>query len=312
MPSMPVWAWKIIRQVDVVNPHVPQPDAAVMTTISKLLKKPSVLTYHCDLQLPQGIVHYLANQGSHLANSISANLADRIVTNTLDYAENSPFLSKYLDKIHAIPPPIELSEVNPSVLKAFREKYGIQQNDRIIGMASRLATEKGVEYLVKALPTVIEKYPHLRVLFAGQYQDVLGEEAYSQKLAPLIKDLGEHWTFLGVLNSEEFSAFFHTAELTVLPSINSTESFGMVQVESMICGTPVISTDLPGVRQPVIMTGMGRSIPSRDAPALSQAILEVLDHPGEYRGDQQVVRNRFSPDSIAEQYEILFNQLIHD
>lgn len=312
MPSMPVWAWKIIRQVDVVNPHVPQPDAAVMTTISKLLKKPSVLTYHCDLQLPQGIVHYLANQGSHLANSISANLADRIVTNTLDYAENSPFLSKYLDKIHAIPPPIELSEVNPSVLKAFREKYGIQQNDRIIGMASRLATEKGVEYLVKALPTVIEKYPHLRVLFAGQYQDVLGEEAYSQKLAPLIKDLGEHWTFLGVLNSEEFSAFFHTAELTVLPSINSTESFGMVQVESMICGTPVISTDLPGVRQPVIMTGMGRSIPSRDAPALSQAILEVLDHPGEYRGDQQVVRDRFSPDSIAEQYEILFNQLIHD
>ena len=103
MPSMPVWAWKIIRQVDIVNPHVPQPDAAVMTMISKLLKKPSVLTYHCDLQLPQGIVHYLANQGSHLANSISATLADRIVTNTEDYAENSPFLSKYLDKIHAIP-----------------------------------------------------------------------------------------------------------------------------------------------------------------------------------------------------------------
>jgi glycosyltransferase involved in cell wall biosynthesis len=225
MPSMPIWAWKIIRQVDVVNPHVPQPDAAVMTIISKLLKKPSVLTYHCDLQLPQGIVHYLANQGSHLANSISANLADRIVTNTLDYAENSPFLSRYLDKIHAIPPPIELSEVTPSVLKAFRDKYGIQPKDRIIGMASRLATEKGVEYLVKALPTVIEKYPHLRVLFAGQYQDVLGEEAYSQKLAPLIMDLGEHWTFLGVLDSEEFSAFFHTAELTVLPSINSTESF---------------------------------------------------------------------------------------
>ena len=87
-----------------------------------------------------------------------------------------------------------------------------------------------MEYLVKALPPVIEKYPHLRVLFAGQFQDVLGEEAYSQKLAPLINDLGQHWTFLGVLDSKEFSAFFHTAELTVLPSINSTESFGMVQV----------------------------------------------------------------------------------
>lgn len=70
MPSMPVWAWKIIRQADVVNPHVPQPDAAVMTIIAKILGKPSVLTYHCDLQLPVGFIHYLANQGSHLANWI--------------------------------------------------------------------------------------------------------------------------------------------------------------------------------------------------------------------------------------------------
>lgn len=177
-------------------------------------------------------------------------------------------------------------------------------------MASRLATEKGVEFLVKALPQVLEKYPNARVLFAGQYQDVLGEDTYSQKLAPLIEELGDHWTFLGVLPSKEFSAFFHEAEVTVLPSINSTESFGMVQVESMTCGTPVISTDLPGVRQPVKMTGMGRTVPPRNAPALSQALIEILDHPNGYAGDPQAVKTRFSPSAIAEQYETLFNQLL--
>ena len=234
MPSMPLWAWKIIRQVDIVNPHVPQPDAAVMTTISKILGKPSVLTYHCDLQLPKGFVHYLANQGSHFANYISANYANAIVTNTLDYAESSSFLSNYLAKVHAIPPPIELYEITPEIITAFRAKYAIKPEQRIIGMASRLATEKGVEYLVKALPAVLEKFPTARVIFAGQYKNVLGEETYAQKLAPLIKELGEHWTFLGVLPAEEFSAFFHETEVTVLPSINSTESFGMVQVESMI------------------------------------------------------------------------------
>ena len=310
MPSMPIWAWKIIRQVDIVNSHVPQPDAAVMTTISRILRKPSVLTYHCDLQLPEGIIHYLANQGSHFANFVSARYADAIVTNTLDYAENSPFLSNYMGKVHAIPPPIELNEIDPTVLAAFREKNAIQEGQRIIGMASRLATEKGVEFLVKALPQVLEKYPNARVLFAGQYQDVLGEDTYSQKLAPLIEELGDHWTFLGVLPSKEFSAFFHEAEVTVLPSINSTESFGMVQVESMTCGTPVISTDLPGVRQPVKMTGMGRTVPPRNAPALSQALIEILDHPNGYAGDPQAVKTRFSPSAIAEQYETLFNQLL--
>jgi len=310
MPGMPVWAWKKIREVDIVNPHVPQPDAAVMATISKLIRKPSVLTYHCDLQLPQGIVHYLANQGSHLANSISAHYADAIVTNTIDYAENSPFLKNYLAKVHAIPPPIELNEIKPGVIEAFKTKYAIQPEQRIIGMASRLATEKGVEYLVKALPDVLEKYPTARVLFAGQYKDVLGEELYSQQLAPLINELGQHWTFLGVLPAEEFSAFFHETEVTVLPSINSTESFGMVQVESMTCGTPVISTDLPGVRQPVKMTGMGRTVPPRNAAALSQALIEILDHPNGFVGDQQSVKNRFSPSAIAKQYESLFNLLL--
>ena len=122
MPSMPIWAWKLIRQSDIINTHVPQPDAAVINSLGRLLGKPSVLTYHCDLQLPNGFIHYLANQGSHLANRISAKYADAIVTNTLDYAQNSPFLSRYLDKIHPIHPPIEIAPIGPDTIASFRQK----------------------------------------------------------------------------------------------------------------------------------------------------------------------------------------------
>ena len=310
MPSMPVWAWKLIRETDIINTHVPQPDAAVINSLGRLLGKPSVLTYHCDLQLPNGFVHYLANQGSHFANRISARYADAIVTNSLDYAQNSAFLSEYLDKIHSIPPPIELSPIQKDDISAFRQKNGIEPEQRIIGMAARLATEKGVEYLVQAMPAVLEQFPSARVLFAGQYQGVLGEERYAEKLSPLIRELGEHWKFLGILSPEEWSVFFHEAEVSVLPSINSTESFGMVQVESMFCGTPVISTDLPGVRQPVRMTGMGVSVPPKNPMALSEALIEILRSPNGYGGDQQDVINRFSPNSIAAQYESLFEQII--
>lgn len=310
MPGMPVWAWKLIRETDIINTHVPQPDAAVINSLGKLLGKPSVLTYHCDLQLPKGFIHYLANQGSHLANRISAKYANAIVTNTLDYARNSPFLSGYLDKVHPIPPPIELTKIKDDDISAFREKYEIEPEQRIIGMAARLATEKGVEYLVQAMPAVLAQYPTARVLFAGQYEGVLGEETYAQKLSPLIRELGKHWKFLGILSPKDWSVFFHEAEVTVLPSINSTESFGMVQVESMFCGTPVISTDLPGVRQPVMMTGMGLSVPSKNSVALSEALIEILRSPNGYGGDQQAVINQFSPNTIAAQYESLFQRIV--
>jgi glycosyltransferase involved in cell wall biosynthesis len=84
----------------------------------------------------------------------------------------------------------------------------------------------------------------------------------------------------------------------------------MVQVESITCGTPVISTDLPGVRQPVLTTGMGLTVPPRNASALSEALIEILDHPNGYGGNQQEVIDNFSPDTVAAQYEALFEQLV--
>ena len=87
-------------------------------------------------------------------------------------------------------------------------------------------------------------------------------------------------------------------------------SFGMVQVEAMSCGTPVVATDIPGVRQPVLSTGMGHSIPPRDAAALEKALIEVLNQRDEFRGNAQTIARRYAPDSIAKAYEDLFRELI--
>ncbi len=309
MPSMPLWAARLVRRADVVNVHVPQLDAALIASLGRLMGKPVVMTYHCDLRLPKGFVHFLANQGSHLANHLTARAATAIVTNTRDYAENSSFLRRYLGKVRVIPPAVEVAEADEAALRAFRRKYGLRPRQPVIGMLARLATEKGVEYLVQAMPRVLERFPEARVLYAGHHRNVLGEEAYARKLAPLIAELGEHWTFLGVLPQEEVAAFFRVCDVTVLPSLNSTESFGMVQVESMACGTPVVASDLPGVRQPVAMTGMGCTVPPGDAPALAEALVQVLEDPSRYRGDPAHVRLRFSPETIAAEYEALFSEL---
>jgi len=165
---------------------------------------------------------------------------------------------------------------------------------------------RGVEYLAQSLPLVLEKYPQARVLFVGPYQNVVGEEEYVRRLAPLIKQLGEHWSFLGVISPVEMAAFFHECEVTILPSINSTESYGLVQVESITCGTPVIASDLPGVRVPVTKTGMGRIVPAANSEELARSIIAVLENPQAYRGHPEKLVRFSTPESVAMEYETAF------
>ena len=310
MPSIPFRAWKEIRRADVVNLHVPQLDAAPISVISRLLGRPVVLTYQCDLRLPGGLINWLANLGSNLANRVSATMANVIVSTSRDYAENSRFLQGYRNKIQAVSPPVVLDQVGEEFIAKVRDRYGIRPEDQVIGMVARLAAEKGVEFLVRALPKVLEKHPRARVLYAGQHQNVMGEEAYAAMLAPLIEELGDRWKFLGLIPDDELTAFYHLCEVLVLPSTNSTEAFGMVQVEAMTCGTPVVASDMPGVRQPVLQTGMGKLFTLMDSESLAHSLIDVLDQPKEFVGDVPGITARYAPDSTAAAYEKIFEGLV--
>jgi glycosyltransferase involved in cell wall biosynthesis len=309
MPDMGVWATRLALSHDVLSIHLPQFDAPGITLRGRLLGKPAILTYHSDLSLPPTAFNRLANGVVNVANAAAASWADAIVAYTRDFAEHSPYLSRYLPKVRVIPPPVEVGNATPETVQAFRRTHHLEGH-KVIGMAARLATEKGVEYLLEAAPTILEKYPGTRFLFAGQYENVLGEDAYARRLAPLLTALGDRWTFLGVLQPDAMAAFFRSCDLTVLPSINSTESFGLVQIESMICGTPVVASGLPGVREPVRLTGMGKIIPLRDPSALAEAALEVLANRSKYVQPAGKIAEMFSPDATAIQYETLFREIM--
>ena len=96
----------------------------------------------------------------------------------------------------------------------------------------------------------------------------------------------------------------------VLPSINSTETFGLVQVEAALCGAPSVASALPGVRMPTKMTGMGLTVPPADAAALGDAICEVLAHREKYVRPRAPIAAQFSPDTTALMYEDLFESLL--
>ena len=307
---MPAFGWiasALALQHDAMSLHLPQFDASGLALRGRLLRQPVVLTYHCDLQLPPGAFNRLVNRVVDASNLAAGSLATALVAYTQDFADHSPYLSRFRSKVRVIPPPVEVASVPPDDARSFRERWNIR--GPVIGMAARLATEKGVEILLNALPRVLRAYPSARVLYAGQYENVLGEAAYARRLAPLFQRYRDHWTFLGTLNPKEMAAFFPNCDMIVVPSLNSTESFGLVQVEAMLCGTPSIASALPGVRQPVQQTGMGLVVPIGDSAALAEAIVQVLADRPRFVRPREEIAARFSTERTATEYEALFNEL---
>ena len=309
MPGFGPMAWKLALRTDIIHLHLPQFDAPGVALRGRMLRKPVVLTYHCDLQLPSGTFNKLVDQVVLNMNELAGKLSDAVVTYTRDYGENSPFLSQYIDqKLAIIPPPVTLDPVSDEALARFRGKYKLE-GQQIIGVSARLAAEKGVEVLLRALPSILEEFPNARVLHAGPYQDIIGEEAYAARLAPLFEKYRDHYTLLGTLQGEELAAFYASLDVLNISSLNSTESFGLVQIEAMRNGVPVAACNLPGVRQPVTMTGMGEVSPIGDHEALAGAIIRILRNRSHYLRDAQQISDSFDPLQTAADYLALFKSL---
>ncbi len=308
MPTLGIHATRLIRDHDVVSLHLPMFDAFGFAVRGRLFGKPTILTYHCDLQLPPGVFNRTVDGAVFGANYAAARLADRIVAYTDDYAAHSRLLRRFRHKITVIPPPVVMPAPMDEEVASFRREHELEGRTTI-GIAARFAAEKGIEHLIDAVPLLLPRFPDLKVLFAGPYEEVIGEESYRRRLAPRVEALGDHWRFLGTLSPESLPAFYGSLDALALISVNSTESFGLVQVEAMLCGTPVVTSDLPGVRQPVRVTGMGEVVPIADASALAEGLTAVLSEPERYHRSRNEIEQAYDLDVTVTSYEQLFEEL---
>ena len=311
----PAFGWsatKLVAEHDIVQLHLPQFDAPGVALRGRLFGKPTVLTYHCDLKLPPGLINRFINLVVKWQNNMAALLSNQVVTYTQDYADHSSYLSRYKFKLQAVLPPVELPSADQDALQAFVEAHQCAVRKPVIGMAARFAAEKGVEVLLDSLPVILRKYPAAQVLFAGQYENVMGEQTYYERLMPQIREYQStgHWTFLGNLNPVQMAAFYPALNVLVVPSLNSTEAFGLVQIEAMLNGVPCVPSALPGVRMPVQMHGMGRVSGIGNSASLAESILQILDEPDKYHGDVEAIRKAYDPQTTAAEYEKIFERLI--
>jgi glycosyltransferase involved in cell wall biosynthesis len=291
---------------DVLHLHSPAANAIPVSLLASALRVPIVITYHCDLQLPPSGGGGLVGMLARASEGFALDRADRVVTYTEDYARNTGPLAERLEKVGWVLPPVADPPGTGRAAAEVRKRYGIR-GQPVILFLGRFAEEKGLPVLLEAFARVRQRFPQAVVLLAGARQ-VPGETVW-ERVAPLAADPSSGVLAPGIVPPAEIADLFAVSDVLALPSINATESFGLVQVEAMLSGVPVVASDLPGVRQPVRLTGMGAIARIGDAEDLARRLLEVLASPGRYRRDAAAIRATFPPERTLDFYEELYRSV---
>ncbi len=300
---------RLLQTHDVFHRHVPGLlDAYISTRLAKGMGKPVLITHHCDIFLPFGLLNDAIEAAMHTELRYAGALADRIITYSEDYAAYSRFLSLYRHKVEAVYPPIAIGRPDDQRAQAWRERLGLT-GKKLVGYSGRFSADKGGDVLLRALPLLRRRVPEAHLIFAGEFEHVLGETFYETCL-PLVDRERGHVTFLGNVPMSEMPHFYRMCDVTSVPSTNSTESWGMWQSESMLCGTPVVTTDLPGVRESVRVTGMGELVRPHDEAALAEALATVIQHRERYTHPKRDPHEVFQAERTLDAYERWYNELL--
>mgnify|MGYP000951426388 CR=1 FL=1 len=264
---------RLAKVHDVVQFHLPLPDAGLVAPF--LTKSKVIVTYHCDVTLGRGLVNGCLEMTSYwLMNFAMAN-AKRIVGNSRQYFHVSRF-AKYMNKFQQIYPPIDTSFFHKVPDIGFLQGFGVRGESYKIGFCGRLVYEKGISFLLESL-RLLGEIDDLQLVIAGDDKNVAGG-GIKTHLDTLAREHPDRVFFLGNLSSAELRCFYSEIDVLVLPSIDPNESFGMVQVEAMCCGTPVVASDLPGVNEVISVSGFGQLAIPRSAADLADKILRVYRH----------------------------------
>ncbi len=210
--------------------------------------------------------------------------ADSIVASTpRDQQQMIELYDAPAERITVVSPGVDLNLFHPIDRRVAQNLLGEPKNDHSVLFVGRIDPVKGIDVWFKAMALVVEENPALRAklcvcLIGGD----IDEEEPDEELARLqaLKDelgIGDLVTFLGRRSQEALPYYYASADVVVMPSLY--ESFGMVALEAMACGTPVVASDVGGLSFIVRNGETGYLVPDRDPRALADCLSKLLRDP---------------------------------
>ena len=306
MPTLALVVGRLAREHDVVHTHSPMLETWLVGCLAHRAGRRMLMTHHGDLVMPAGTWNQVVQRTVGFMLDQAASVADVITVYSRDYAEHSDYLRPYAHKVEAIYPPVEIPEPDLGAVAAWRRELGLERT-KLVGFAGRFVEETGFDYLLRAIPLIAEKIPTVKFAFAGEHRVVY--EDFFRQCRHLIEAHNDRLIMLGLITDRQRLAdFYAMCDLFVLPS--RTDCFALVQVEAMLCGTPVVATNIPGAREAVSVTNMGLLVDAGSEQALAAGIVEVLNHRQDYVQDRERICSIFDKSKTLAAYEQLLESTV--
>lgn len=317
--------WKL-KKFDTIYLHYPFFGTSEIIWLYKIIhpKTRLIIHYHMDV-INKSWTNKILSLPSALIRKSLLKKADTIITASLDYIKNSQikkFYKKYPEKFQEIPFSVDTNKFKPKEINLPSQNRIIAKAKDLIKRVNELFIKKdklnlifiggldsahyfkGVPVLLEALSKLENKKFKLKIIGTGDLQ------LEYENLATDLK-ISNHITFLGKLTEEDMIRNLQESDVLVLPSINRNEAFGLVLIEALACGVPVIASNLPGVRS-VFTDKEGLLVNPNSSNDLKEKIEYLAQHEKirqeMAKAARKLALNKYSINKMHQAYENLLNK----
>ncbi|HEV3212300.1 MAG TPA: glycosyltransferase [Acidimicrobiales bacterium] len=310
--SLASGAWAIDRAArrlarpDVADLHFAG-TASIVATVGALRATPTVV--HFQGPWADESVH----AGAGNVNAATKRVVERAVYRRADrcIVLTSAFSALLQDRygvapwaIDVVAPGVDLERFTPGSREAARASVGVGEG-RVVLAVRRLVPRMGLEVLLEAWAKLGAP--------DGDVLAVVGDGPAGPQLARLAGSLGIADTvrFCGRVDDDELVGWYRAADLTVVPTV-ALEGFGLVVLESLACGTPVVGTDAGGLAEALAVAGQGPAVPAGDPAALAEAIRRALAAPQDFaaRAVRRSVAEEHGWDTVAARHAAIYSSVL--
>ena len=289
-PTYPLRLWRRIAEHDLLALHAPFPLADLVFALGLGRSRPLVVHWHADI-----VSHATLRRFVEPLMRRTLRRAEAIIVSDAVLIENTPLLREFANKCHAVPFGVDVSK--------YDRPDRVNARGRLVLACGRLVPYKGFDVLVRAA--------------VGRNFEVwiVGEGREHERLEQLIKELGvkDRVRLLGSLPDSERARLMCIADVFAMPSVTNAETFGLVQLEAMAAGCPIVNTSLDTAVPRVARHGMEAvTVPPGDSEQLGEAIDSLIADPERRRHMGEAARHRamtkYSTDAFGKGIEIIYRE----
>ncbi len=293
---------RLSRSCDIIHLHMPFPLAAFSEAVLGQNEGRVIVHYHSDIVrgrrlawMYEPFLHRLLER------------ADQIIVTSPNLLLNSRHLRAFRQKCRVIPLAVDVRKrraTGSARVSVLGRMLGLRKSDKTVLFVGRLSYYKGLEYLIEAMRHVDAK---LIIVGDGPLRTTLQESIKSSPFRDKI-------LFCTKVSDAELGAYYSLASVFVLPSVAPTEAFGLVQLEAMVYGVPIVNTNLPTGVPWVSRSGeTGLTVPPQDSGALAEAINTILTDralSGRFSVNCKARVKKFSVDTMVDQIYALYEEVL--